>query len=183
MVSPHGSDSAGDDNINNGADSRLKQLHVAIVRISMVISVLKKLTVETPDQPGWMCLSPFSWLIPITKSPSPCCEEHLSRYGSKPRMENWNSGAPRTDTMPGKAKTLNQWKIKEDGSAKGKGVRCELDFFRMGIRPAEVGEEPASNSSCGLSFTSYGGASTPHRAFNLWLSCFQSGGTINYCQQ
>lgn len=52
MVSPHGSDSAGDDNINNGADSRLKQLHVAIVRISMVISLQRKLAVETPDQPG-----------------------------------------------------------------------------------------------------------------------------------
>ena len=51
--------SSGDDNVNNGADSCSNQLHIAIVRISMVISGLEKLTVETPDQPGWISVCSF----------------------------------------------------------------------------------------------------------------------------
>lgn len=52
--------SGEDDNINNGADSLLNQLHIAIVGISMVISELEKLTAETHDRLGTMrmvCLS------------------------------------------------------------------------------------------------------------------------------
>lgn len=52
--------SGEDDNINNGADSLLNQMHIAIVGISMVISELEQLTVETPDRLGTMsmvCLS------------------------------------------------------------------------------------------------------------------------------
>lgn len=46
--------SSKDDNINNGADSLLNQLHIAIVGISVVISELEKLSVETPDRLGTM---------------------------------------------------------------------------------------------------------------------------------
>lgn len=46
--------SGEDDNINNGADSLLNQLHIAIVGISMVISELEKLTAETHDRLGTM---------------------------------------------------------------------------------------------------------------------------------
>lgn len=110
MVSPHGSDSAGDDNINNGADSRLKQLHVAIVRISMVISLQRKLTVETPDQPGWMCLSPFSRADPRYKEPiSVLWGTIWGERGTEPPMEKPESrAAPKVDTMRGTAKTFNQ---------------------------------------------------------------------------
>lgn len=48
--------SGEDDNINNGADSLLNQLHIAIVGINMVISELEKLTVETHDRLGTMSM-------------------------------------------------------------------------------------------------------------------------------
>lgn len=48
--------SGKDDNINNCTDSLLNQLHIAIVGISMVISELVKLPVETPDRLGTMSM-------------------------------------------------------------------------------------------------------------------------------
>lgn len=52
--------SSKDDNINNGADSLLNQLHIAIVGISVVISELEKLSVETPDRLGTMRMAYLS---------------------------------------------------------------------------------------------------------------------------
>lgn len=76
-------------------------------------------------------------------------------------------------------------KEKEERKYKGREKRAKrvLVFVWMGRRPAELGRSPASDSSCGLSFISSGGAWTVHQPFYLQLSCFQSEGTINYCQQ
>lgn len=78
----------------------------------------------------------------------------------------------------------NQAKIKRQGNTKEKEQsKMRACFVRMARRPAELGRSSSSDSSCGLSFISQGSALTLYPAFYLQLSCFQSEGTINYCQK
>lgn len=117
--------SGEDDNINNGADSLLNQLHTAIVGISMVISVLGKLTVETPDRLGTMrtvCLSDVDVrqllrrvFLLIILDIKLVLARRTKRQKNKPHM--FSRSGSRDDVDSNQA---NQAKIKRRGNTKEK---------------------------------------------------------------
>lgn len=122
--------SGEDDNINNGADSLLNQLHSAIVGISMVISELEKLTVETPDRLGTMsmaCLSDVHvrqllrrvFLLIILDI------KHVLAWKSKQQMNKlhmFSRSSPQDNVDPNQAKIKRQGNTKEKNRVKWEAV-------------------------------------------------------------
>lgn len=146
--------SGEDDNINNGADSLLNQMHIAIVGISMVISELEQLTVETPDRLGTMSmvrlsvvdvkqllLRVFLLFVLDIKLVLAWRIKRKTAYVFKIK----STGQRRS--KPGQDKEARKYKGKEQSKMRG----C---FVRMARRPAELGRSSSSDSSCGLSFLS-----------------------------